>query len=66
MTIRQPVGFFDKNYYNEEAFVNAYKQYMHKFAELLAIPEQNPNYKKDIEDMFILETDFVKVRRNFT
>ena len=61
IAVDQPSWFFSKKYYNDTLVVSAYKQYITQVAEFMGADKANSAYKTEIDEMYQLETEFVKV-----
>ena len=59
--VGQPGWYFSRQYYNDDNFNRAYKQYIQKVAEFMGAASSNPNYQAEANKMFDLETQFGKV-----
>ena len=61
LAIEQPSWFFSKSYYENQDIMKAYKTYMKTVAQSMGA-DVNANLQKELDDMFTLETEIVKVK----
>lgn len=62
IAVDQASWFFSKQYYNDANVVSAYKQYITRVAEYMGADKANSAYQTEVNEMYQLETEFVKVR----
>jgi predicted metalloendopeptidase len=62
--LRQPSWFFPKQYYDEKekAVIEAYKDYMFKFAKFMGSTNSDSAIKAQVNEVFNIEKSLAEVR----
>ena len=65
--VKQPSWMLSKELYSDDKIGSAYKSYMLKLAQMLAVtPNANKNVRQEVDKMFEIEKDLALVRKKMS